>query len=98
MDRKSLSEEIGQEMVELFAAELTRATPGLVGADLDGMEQRLQALGRRVFGRVVEQTVGVDSVVASPMVTVYKIPSSGVEGHAQASAPGPDASPRTAPW
>lgn len=59
MDRKSLSEAMVQEMAELFAAELTRAAPGLVSADLDGMEQRLQALGRRVFGRVVEHTVAV---------------------------------------
>lgn len=88
MDRKSLSEEIVQEMAELFAAELTRAAHGLVGADLDGTEQRLQALGWRVFGRVA----------ASPMVKVCKIPPSGVEGPAQASAPGPGASPRTAPW
>lgn len=59
MDRPSLSGVIIQELGEVFVAELTRAAPRLVTADLDGLERQVQAVGRRVLGRVVEQVVGV---------------------------------------
>src|SRR4051794_40193828 len=53
VDRTTLSEAIVRELGELFVGELRRVGPELVAADLDGIEQRLQAVGRRVLGRVV---------------------------------------------
>ena len=49
-----------------FVSELRRAGPALVAADLDGIEQQLQDLSRRVLGRVVEQTVAA-IVAAQPI-------------------------------
>lgn len=57
MDRAELSPSIIQEMGELFVQELSRVAPGLVKGDLDGIEQGLQGLGRRVLGRVAEETI-----------------------------------------
>jgi len=57
MDSPNLSETIVQELGEQFVQALRQAGPTLVATDLDGMEQQVQELGRRVFGRVVEQTV-----------------------------------------
>jgi len=57
VDRTTLSEAIVRELGELFVGELQRVGPELVAADLDGIERRLQAVGRRVLGRVVEAVV-----------------------------------------
>jgi hypothetical protein len=57
MDRTGLSAEIVEELGDLFVTALREIIPRLAGADLDGIEQQLQDLGRRVLGRVVEQTV-----------------------------------------
>jgi hypothetical protein len=57
VDRADLSEAIVRELGELFVSELRQAGPGLVAADLDGIEQGLQELSRRVLGRVVEAVV-----------------------------------------
>lgn len=57
MDSANLSEAIVQELGEQFVRALRQVGPTLVATDLDGMEQQLQELGRRVFGRVVEQAV-----------------------------------------
>jgi hypothetical protein len=57
MDSSGLSEAIIAELGDVFMSELRRGGPALVGADWDGIEQQLQDLGRRVLGRVVEQTV-----------------------------------------
>jgi hypothetical protein len=57
MDRTELSGEIIQEMGELFVRELTRVAPELMRGDLDGIEQQLQMVGRRVLGRVAERVV-----------------------------------------
>jgi hypothetical protein len=57
VDRTALSEAIVRELGDLFVSELARVGSELVTSDLDGMEQRLQALSRRVLGRVVEAVV-----------------------------------------
>jgi hypothetical protein len=57
MDRASLSDAIVEELGAVFVQALRAAGPGLVAADLDGIEQQLQALSRAVLGPVVEQTV-----------------------------------------
>ena len=57
MDRAELSGAIVEELGELFVSELRRVGPELVAADLDGIEQGLQELSRRVLGRVVEAVV-----------------------------------------
>jgi len=57
VDRTALSDAIVEELGDLFVRELRQAGPELVAADLDGIEQRLQELGRRVLGRVVEAVV-----------------------------------------
>jgi hypothetical protein len=57
VDRAELSEAIVRELGELFVSELVQAGPELVAADLDGIEQGLQRLSRRVLGRVVEAVV-----------------------------------------
>jgi len=62
MDRANLSATIIREAGEMMMTELTQIGPELLASDLDGMEQRLQDLGRRVLGRVVE---GVVSTVAA---------------------------------
>jgi hypothetical protein len=57
MDRAELSEAIEEELSEVFVMGLRRAGPELMAADLDGIEQQLQAMSRRVMGRVVEAVV-----------------------------------------
>jgi hypothetical protein len=57
VDRAELSEAIVRELGELFVSELRQAGPELVAAELDGIEQRLQEVSRRVLGRVVEAVV-----------------------------------------
>jgi hypothetical protein len=57
MDRLELSAISIGELAQLFAATLEHNMGQLVVSDLDGIEQRLQEVGRTVFGRVVEQTV-----------------------------------------
>ena len=57
MDRTGLSDAIVEELGELFVGELRRVGSELVAADLDGIEQQLQAVSRRVLGRVVEAVV-----------------------------------------
>lgn len=69
MDRAELSEAIVRELGELFVSELRQAGPELVAAELDGIEQHLQALSRRVLGRVVEAvvtTIAAGQPVARP--------------------------------
>ncbi len=57
MDRTGLSASIIAELAELFADTLERNAVTLVQSDLDGIEQRIQEMARRVFGPVVEQTI-----------------------------------------
>jgi hypothetical protein len=57
MDRAELSGAIIQEAGAVFMEALAAAAPALVAADLDGIERRLQAVGRQVLGRVVEQVI-----------------------------------------
>jgi hypothetical protein len=57
MDSPNLSEAIVQELSRHFAEAVTQAGPTLLTTDLDGMEQQVQDLGRRVLARVVEQAV-----------------------------------------
>lgn len=64
MDSSTLSEAIVQELGQCFVQALRQAGPGLVTADLEGMERQVQVLGRQVLGRVVEQAVAV--VAAAP--------------------------------
>ena len=59
MDRGKLSEAIIQELGIVFMSALQEAAPELLTADLDGIERRLQAVARQVFGRVLEQIVAV---------------------------------------
>jgi hypothetical protein len=69
VDRAELSEAIVEELSELFASELRRVGSGLVAADLDGIEQGLQDVSRRVLGRVVEAvvtTIGAESAGERP--------------------------------
>lgn len=63
MDRSTLSEAIIQELGAVFMAAMEEAGPELLTADLDGIERRLQAVARQVFGRVVEQVVAARAVV-----------------------------------
>lgn len=64
MDRAELSEAIVRELGELFVSELVQAGAELVTSDLDGIEQRLQEVSRRVLGRVVEAVV--TTIAAGP--------------------------------
>jgi hypothetical protein len=59
MDRGKLSEAIIQELGSVFMSAVQEAAPELLTADLDGIERRLQAVSRQVFGRVLEQIVAV---------------------------------------
>jgi hypothetical protein len=66
MDSENLSETIIRELGELFVATLTEAGPALLQGDLDGIEQRLQDLGRRVLGKAVEAIVTTIGSHAAP--------------------------------
>jgi hypothetical protein len=57
VDRAELSDAIVEELGELFVSELRRVGSELLAAELDGIEQGLQELSRRVLGRVVEAVV-----------------------------------------
>lgn len=59
MDRAELSDAIIAELGQLFVGVLRQNAAKLVAEDLDGLEQRLQELGRQVLGRVAEQTITV---------------------------------------
>jgi hypothetical protein len=62
VDRAELSEAIVRELGEVFVSELRRVGSALVAADLDGIEQQLQEVSRRVLGRVVEAVVATIAV------------------------------------
>jgi hypothetical protein len=64
MDSPHLSREIVEELGAVFVAAVEQAGPTLLTADLDGIEQHLQAVGRRVWARVVEQTVAARAAAA----------------------------------
>jgi hypothetical protein len=66
MDRGELSAAIVEEMGDLFVTALREIAPRLAAADLDGIEQQLQDLGRRVFGDVVEHTVAAIAAAQPP--------------------------------
>jgi len=66
MDRQELSGVIIAEVVAVFTEALTAAAPTLLTADLDGVERCLQAVSRRVMGRVVEQVVAARVAAADP--------------------------------
>lgn len=57
MDRGTLSTQIINEVGAMMVAALEAAAPELAESDLDGIEQRLQRIGRQVCGRVVEEVV-----------------------------------------
>src|SRR5690349_19093722 len=54
MDRTALSEAIIAEMEAVVRTGLEETVPALLDADLATMEQRVQQLGRVVFGRLIE--------------------------------------------
>jgi hypothetical protein len=62
MDRATLSATIIRDAGERLMTELSRSGPELLASDLDGIEQRLQDLGRRVLGPVVEGVVSTLAV------------------------------------
>jgi hypothetical protein len=59
MERGELSKTIVHDLSARFAAEVRAAGPALVATDLDGMEQRVQQLSRRVCGALLERVVAV---------------------------------------
>ena len=63
MDRGELSAAMIQDLGEMFAQALGAAAPMLARTDLDGIERRLQAMGRQVLGQVVEQVLAVRAVL-----------------------------------
>ena len=65
MDRAELSEAIIAELGAIFTGEVRRAGPALVAGDLDGIEQQLQDLSRRVLGPVVKQAVAAIAAAES---------------------------------
>lgn len=67
MDRASLPDSIVEDLGAYFVSSLRQAGPALLMADLDGIEQHLQDLSRRVLGRVVEHTVAAVAA-AQPLV------------------------------
>jgi hypothetical protein len=66
MDSENLSATILRELGDLFVATLTQVGPELLRTDLDGMEQRLQDLSRRVLGDVVEAVVRALAATPAP--------------------------------
>jgi hypothetical protein len=66
MDSANLSATIIRELGDLFVATVTAAGPELLERDLDGIEQRLQEVGRRVLGEVVEAVVTAIARQAAP--------------------------------
>ena len=59
MDRAALSEESIHELGALFEAALREAATELSVADLEGIERRLQAVGRQVLGQVIERVLAL---------------------------------------
>ncbi len=59
MDRVDLSEDSIHEVGLLFEGALREAAVDLSVADLDGIERRLQAVGRAVLGQVVERVLAL---------------------------------------
>jgi hypothetical protein len=57
MERSALAAAVIEELGTLFMDALQAAGPALAEADFDGVERQVQALGRVVFGRVVEQAL-----------------------------------------
>ena len=57
MDKAELPAAIIDELGQLFVKTLKDNAAKLVESDFDGIEQQLQAMARKVFGPVVEQTV-----------------------------------------
>jgi hypothetical protein len=57
VDSTNLPATIIDELGEMFTTALAQAGPTLLTADLDGVEQTLQDVSRRVLGRVVEAVV-----------------------------------------
>ena len=72
MDSILLSDAIVEELGAEFVRALRTAWPTLVNTDLDGMEQQLQALSRRVLGPVVEHTVA--ALAAAPLPVAPSCP------------------------
>jgi hypothetical protein len=73
MDRPTLSASIIREVGAIFMAGLSQIGPELLASDLDGIEQRLQDLGRRVLGEVVEGVVS--TLAAEPNPALPRCPS-----------------------
>jgi hypothetical protein len=67
MDSVLLSDAIVEDLGRGFVRALRTAWPTLVSTDLDGIEQQLQEIGRRVLGPVAEQTVAAIAA-AQPLV------------------------------
>ena len=65
MDRAGLSGAIIAELGTVFTEALTAAAPTFLTLDLDGLERQVQALGRQVLGRVVEQVVAARAAATS---------------------------------
>ena len=65
MDRAELSGASIAELGAVFTDALTAAGPALLTGDLDGLERQVQALGRQVLGRVVEQVVAARAAATS---------------------------------
>jgi hypothetical protein len=83
MDRPNLSASIIREVGAILTAGLSQIGPELLGSDLDGIEQRLQDLGRRVMGRVVEgvvSTLAAEPVGAPPLCPTCGQPARLVDG------------------
>jgi hypothetical protein len=74
MDRPNLSATIIREVGAIFMAGLSQIGPELLASDLDGIEQRLQDLGRRVMGEVVE---GVARTLAAEPSPAPRCPACG---------------------
>ena len=83
MDRANLSATIIREVGEICMAGLRQLGPELLESDLDGIEQRLQDLGRRVMGPVVEGVVSmlaVQPIAEPPLCPTCQRPMRLVEG------------------
>jgi hypothetical protein len=68
MDSANLSATIIDDLGEMFTTALTQVGPTLLTRDLDGIEQGLQDLSRRVLGRVVEALVTTLAARSTPEV------------------------------
>lgn len=73
MDRPNLPASIIHEVGELFMMRLSQLGPELLASDFDGIEQRLQDLGRQVMGEVVESIIG--TLAAEPLADVPHCPT-----------------------